>query len=77
MTRILRNAPHHIPTPRRPRPDFSLHYYHAIISSLFDDLAVQRSYPKNSPDHLPIELEPVGGELLKQAKIGAFLESLL
>jgi hypothetical protein len=36
-----------------------LHSDHAIISSFLDDLTVQASHAKDSPDNLPIELESV------------------
>ena len=62
LARILRIAPHLHPN-AKPHPTyrFPLHSYHAIISSfLLDDLAVKASRPKESPDNLPIELEPIG-----------------
>jgi hypothetical protein len=60
LERVLRIAPHLIPTPYGPKPGFPLHLHHAIISPFLDDLSVQASCSKESPDHLPIELEPVG-----------------
>jgi len=62
LTRILRIAPHLIPTPSRTQPGFPLHSYHAIVSSFLDDLAIQASCPKETSDDLPIELEPIGSD---------------
>ena len=68
--RILRVSPCRIPAPRRTRPGFSLHFDYTIISAFLDDLAVQASCPKESPDNLPIELEPVGSDQWDLASIG-------
>jgi hypothetical protein len=70
LTRILRIAPYLIPTPSRAKPGFPLHSYHAIISPFLDDLAVQASCPKESPDNLPIELEPIGRNQRDVVSIG-------
>ena len=70
LARVLRIAPTFIPTPSRTQPAFSLHSDHAIISAFLDDLAVQASCPKESPDNLPIELEPVGCDQRDVVSIG-------
>src|ERR1035437_4958938 len=60
LARILRIAPHLIPTPSRTEAGFPLHFDHAIISPFLDDLAVYAGCSKESPDNLPIEFESVG-----------------
>ena len=70
LARILRVSLYLIPAPSRTKPRFSLHFDHAIIPSLLDDLAVQASCPKESPDNLPIELEPIGNDQSDVVSIG-------
>jgi hypothetical protein len=70
LARILGVLPSLLPTPSRTQPGFSLHSDHAIISSFLDDLAVQASCPKESPEHLPIELETIGSDQRDVVSIG-------
>jgi len=62
LARVLRIAPHLIPTPSRTEAGFPLHFYHAIISPFLNDLAVYAGCPKESSDNLPIEPEPIGSD---------------
>jgi len=71
LARILRIAPHLIPTPSRTEAGFPLHSYHAIISPFLDDLAVYAGCSKESPDNLPIELEPIGSNQRDVVSIAA------
>jgi hypothetical protein len=63
--------PHLIPTPSRTKPGFPLHSDHAIISWFLDDLTIQASSPEESPDDLPIELEPISRDQRDVVSIGA------